>query len=560
MKIKLNSKILLHNTPKILSILLIVWAAFWLTWNAAKYTVTSDECVYGPVGVRMLLKGDMIMNNEHPPLNKILAGLFILPSRPNVETAYSTVRDNDQWKFGDVFLFQSGNNTAEIMFLSRIPTILLTLIVIISVWLWVGGYLGSWAAVGAVASLTLNPNIIANGSLTTNDMHLAVAAWFLFIATFNLLKDKKLPVSRYIWFGLAIGLVLVAKFSGIFFIGIAGLIGLVGLIARKIGTKQILKGIFVTFIVSLAMVWASYMMIEWRGILGSRTLTVAVPLKGDVQISNRLAKVAVVPFLRYKEGYNVVASHNVIGHNSYLDGKFSMEGFRNFFTKAIWYKTPTVLLLMAIIGFIWAVIKKKWVPLSLGLVGIVFVTLANYSHIHIGIRHVLPVYILFAPLAGYLLGEILTYKRNAAVVLLLILMIFWTSYDLYLNTPNGISYFSQISGGWREGYKHLSDSNTDWGQEMPLVADWVKQHPDKKVLIGYPCGEDPKYLGAKNFVRISDSGVKPVCEGLEDNQTLIVSVNIATGLFGSYPCIFDRIDKAERLGHTYLIFEPEDFR
>lgn len=545
------------NLPIIVACIFIVWAAFWLFWNAAKFSVTSDEFVYGPVGVRMLLKGDMIMNNEHPPLNKILAGLFVLPSRPNLEKAYIAVPENDQWKFGDAFLFKSGNSTDLTMFLSRMPTVLLALAMIISVWLWVSGYLGSWAGAGAAASLALNPNILANGALTTNDLHLAAVAWFLFVATFNLIKEPK--KSRYIWFGLAIGLVLIAKFSGVFFIAVAGVAGLIGLITKKIGAKKIIIAVLISIIFAMALVWASYMAIEWRGILGRRTLTVSVPTKGDVEISSRLMKIAIVPFLRYKEGYNVVASHNVLGHNAYLDGKFSMDGFRSFFSYAIWYKTPTALIFLAIAGLLWAAIRKQKVIFALGLVGIGLVFAANYSRIHIGIRHVLPVYALFAPLVGFMVQELIENKYKKITVALLVVFLLWWGLDLGFNSPNKISYFSQISGGWREGYRHLSDSNTDWGQELQVIVGWARSHPDRKLIIGYPTGEDPVHRGVEH-VRMSNLGTQALCGGLKDNETVLLSVNIAVGLFGPYPCVSDKINKADRLGSVFLILQPDDFK
>jgi hypothetical protein len=195
----------------------------------------------------------------------------------------------------------------------------------------------------------------------------------------------------------------------------------------------------------------------------------------------------------------------------------------------------------------------------LSFVGIVFVSAASFSHIHIGIRHVLPVYVLFAPVVG-LAVEALIRSGTKVSYSLLALAVLWWVVDLGLNSPNKISYFSEISGGWRNGYKHLSDSNTDWGQEFKIMIDYVEKHPDRNYIIGLVLGsENPVYQGL-NYVKIENFGSNALCGGLKQNETALVSVNVATGLFGRYPCVYDKISSAKRLGHTYLILEPENFR
>ena len=542
--------------PKALAVLLFLWAAFWLIFNAHNFSVTNDETVYGPVGVRMLLKGDKIYNPEHPPLNKILAGLFLIPLRPNLDKANNTVTTGDGWRFGEIVLYESGNPTNLMMFVSRMPTVILTLIMIVFVWLWTRRYFGEWASVGAVAALALNPNILANGALTTNDMHLTVAVWLLSLATFYLIaRPEKIP--RYVWFGLALGLALIAKFSGVFFAAAAAVIGLVGIFVKKTPWQKIIVGVLTATAAMLALVWVSYMVIEWRAVLGSQPITVSMPRLGYIELNNRLEKTLTVPFFRYKQGLSLVAEHNKIGQLAYLDGKFSWDGFRTYFLKALWYKTPTVLLILAVAGVFMAAVKRKWALIILSFIGIVFVGAASFAHIDIGIRHILPVYVLFASVVGFAL-EALISKRMKGSYALLALAVFWWAADLGLNSPNKISYFSEISGGWRNGYRHLSDSNTDWGQESKIMIDYVTKHPDRSFIIGnIALSENPGSRGV-TYLRLNDLGPNALCSALKQNQTLLVSVNVATGLFGSYPCVYNKISGAERLGDTFLIFDTQD--
>ena len=43
--------------------------------------------------------------------------------------------------------------------------------------------------------------------------------------------------------------------------------------------------------------------------------------------------------------------------------------------------------------------------------------------------------------------------------------------------PHSLSYFNLLSGGPTRGYRHLVDSNIDWGQDLPALAAWQRAHP-----------------------------------------------------------------------------------
>lgn len=541
----------------IIAIVLIAWAGFWVVYNAKTFSITSDEIVYVPSGLRAIIYGDEIMNSEHPPLNKLLSAFFVLPLKPNISVSMNA-NDNNQWHFGDRFWFESGNNRVVILFWGRMAMVLVMLAAMISVYLWTAKNIHPIAGLGALASLVFNPNIIAHGALTTNDALLLATVWFLFVATFKLIKKDS--VANYAWWGFFLAIVMLAKFSGIFFVGFA-VLSVIFFIARYrkgLYLKSFGKLILSIFI-CMALIYATYAYAERTSIFSHKTIEIINVLTDKkVQIRSIPKKVIYAPIVRYWEGYTVVKSHNEIGHKAYLNGDFSMDGFRWFFIANLWYKTPTAILMLIVLAGVVVFWKKRWDVAVLWLFGVVYLGIASMGKIHIGVRHILPLYVMAAPAAGYLFWQLLTDKRYAVKSIVPLLGV-WLIFDLALNSPNKISYFSQSSGGWRAGYEHLSDSNTDWGQETYLLLDWQKKHSDKKLIAGYACGGDPAYSGI-NYTNITDIGRYTACNGLADDEVLIISVNVATGLFGSYPCISDKITKADRLGHTYLILTPEDFK
>jgi hypothetical protein len=42
--------------------------------------------------------------------------------------------------------------------------------------------------------------------------------------------------------------------------------------------------------------------------------------------------------------------------------------------------------------------------------------------------------------------------------------------------PNYLAYFNFVGGGTAGGYHHLVDSSYDWGQELPTLSEWMREH------------------------------------------------------------------------------------
>src|SRR5262249_17568014 len=56
--------------------------------------------------------------------------------------------------------------------------------------------------------------------------------------------------------------------------------------------------------------------------------------------------------------------------------------------------------------------------------------------------------------------------------------------------PHGLSYVNELWGGWRNGYRHVSESNYDWGQGVPELARWQRRRGVADLHVWY-FGTDP---------------------------------------------------------------------
>jgi hypothetical protein len=62
--------------------------------------------------------------------------------------------------------------------------------------------------------------------------------------------------------------------------------------------------------------------------------------------------------------------------------------------------------------------------------------------------------------------------------------------------PHSLSYFNELTGGPRHGYKNLVDSNIAWGQDLLFLSHWLEKHPEASPLKLAAFGPvDPRLAG-----------------------------------------------------------------
>ena len=59
-----------------------------------------------------------------------------------------------------------------------------------------------------------------------------------------------------------------------------------------------------------------------------------------------------------------------------------------------------------------------------------------------------------------------------------------------------MSYFNPLGGGPNNGWRHLVDSNIDWGQDLLFLEKWLDEHPEARPIgVQYYNFVDPKQVG-----------------------------------------------------------------
>ncbi|MDP1629719.1 MAG: glycosyltransferase family 39 protein, partial [bacterium] len=174
-----------------------------------------DEVPHIGAGYSYLAKRDSRMNPEHPPLIKNLAAaplMFLNLNSPFKTGAWERgMRDAGQWYFGRDLLFTVGNNPQKIMFWSRLPMILLTILLGLLIFKWSRELFGNLTALVILAFYAFSPTFLAHGRFVTTDLGAAIG---VFAATYYFWRFLKKPSAKNIfWAGIVFGLAQLTKYS-----------------------------------------------------------------------------------------------------------------------------------------------------------------------------------------------------------------------------------------------------------------------------------------------------------------------------------------------------------
>ncbi len=272
------------------------------------------------------------------------------------------------------------------------------------------------------------------------------------------------------------------------------------------------------------------------------------------------------PFAEYYLGVLMVLTRSSGGNTGYFFGELSRDGWLAYFPAVYLLKESLPALLLTLIAFLYSAIQilkalfkgrtrildylaVNFAEFAMVLFIVIYWAYSMKSPLNIGFRHLLPtipfIYILTASgLKQWIRSA--GAPQNYAVINLVVfwikklfaeslkysfifLLVLWVLIESLVVSPYFLSYYNQIGGGTNEGYRYVTDSNYDWGQDMLRLKEFVDSHPEiDKIGVDYFGGATPKYyLGEKEENWWSSRG-NPINENI---HWLAISVNTLEGSF-----------------------------
>ena len=449
---------------------------------------TFDEGVHLAAGYRYWNTGDFSLNVEHPPLQKLLSAAPLFLLRPPLPTDEKLLLD--QSAYARAFLFGGGADGDRLLFYGRLPTVALSVFLMIAVAWATRRYFGAPAALGALWLCALDPNLIAHGRYVTTDM---ISALLFFLTVVLWLNYWLAPSARgAVLASLAGGLAVGAKFSMLLLVPlIPGFLLLHAILLRPgwRATGRSLAVLAVAAVVALVLVAGLYAPETWRVFQG-RTINVA---------AETLASFTFPPST-YLTGLRTLMDHNREGHTAFLLGQVSDQGWWYYFPVVFAVKSPMTVLLLSVMlagiglwklpsilrtpatGFVWVVFALA--PLA-------YFAVTLNSRINLGVRHLLPLYPFLYVLGMAALAVLMPLRRYLLVAGAVIGLQAVESAVVY---PDYLGFFNVAAGGSSAGPRYLLDSNIDWGQDLKKLKAYMDTHPGP-VCLEYFGSVEPKHYG-----------------------------------------------------------------
>jgi len=516
--------------------LVVVFGVLAVT-SILKKSATSDETVHLAAGYSYWHHNDYRIDPENGNLPQRWMGLPFLVGHhtyPRQEPGML-----DEWQVGYDFLFNWGNNPDWLLLQARAMIALLGAGLGLLVYGWsrrLYGRLGGWIS---LVLYVFSTAMLANSSLGTSD----TAASLCFLASAGCLWRVLHRVSPLTVAGscLVMGALFVSKMSAALIIPIGVVLILIRLasarplvvaagrtvqIAKPSRQALVFLGLILLHVLATwAIIWAfygfRYSVVSASPVQQSETARRywqnyqggTFPFRSEIEF---LAKHHLLP-----EGFLLGQAHVLKfsqSRPSFLNGQYSITGWRSFFPYCFLAKTSLgvfVVLILAGAGayLSWRRRKGKRPPAgeqtvrqSLYRTAPLWVLLAVYwafaisSKMNIGHRHILPTYPPMFVLAGAAACWFARPGRVAKIALVAAL-VFVAGEALWM-WPNYLAYFNPLASGPRNGYRHLVDSSLDWGQDVPGLKAWLDRNGLSNqnrtvVYLSYFGNGSPTYYGVQ---------------------------------------------------------------
>jgi 4-amino-4-deoxy-L-arabinose transferase-like glycosyltransferase len=460
-------------------------------------SLTFDEGDHIFAGYMMWHSGDYGLNPEHPPLVKLVATLPLLQEKLWVPPLQQRMFKAEAYRDGRDFMERNDGPGHGLLFRMRLAAGVFAVGLSVMVFLMGSKLFGESAGLLALLLVVFEPNVLANSDLVTTDV--GVACFFLATIYCFYRYARQPSVIRLLLTGLASGLTLSAKHSGILLAPILLGLTLVEIACAEQGRRKrmagtLFGGLAAIVVFAVAVLWAFYgfrYAARPAGLVMNPTLSeYAAPLTGlNGWTMGHLANWRLLP-----ESYlmGITDIH-------YAAQQYAIFLLGHDYPHGVWWYFPVALSIKTTLGLIGLVVlagialvskrlRKRRELAYLFVPGAIYLAAAILSGMNIGTRHVLFLYPLAALLAAAGLIALAQHSRRwiwiggalVACHVVSVMAVF----------PAEMAYGNEAWGGTANTHKYLSDSSVDWAQQLPHIKQWVDAHPGEECWLAYSAYPD----------------------------------------------------------------------
>jgi len=491
----------MHERIAVLALILSL--SLLLAYSAAIHSPTPDELAYLPAGVEHWLSGNFEFARVNPPLVRLLAAVpaLICGCHRDCTRHSGAMGQRTEHLVGQDFLTANGTRTFVLISLARFACIPFSIFGGLICWLWARRLYGPESAVCALTLWCFCPNILGNGALILPDVASGACGAGSSYLFWRWLRAPMLRTAVYASLMLGVTQLIKANWLILF-----ALWPLVWLAWRFNGRYRPSDGIQpptiwqfgIILAAGVAIINAGYGFQGTGTLLGDFTFCSA-GLRGKAGPKGEeaapcgnafrdtvLSRVPVLLPEQYIVGIDLQRLAAERGRLAYLAGTWKGGGWWYYYIAAALVKMPLGVLLLTVLSTVVRLQQRDIVVEPWDEALLLIPALATFFVIsaHVGInrhfRYVLPVLPYTFIWASALFGRVMRGRKEIAVIG--VGAIAWGVGSSLVVFPHSLSYFNECVGGPRGGYHMLLDSNTDCGQDLLLLKQWIDDHPNAKPL------------------------------------------------------------------------------
>jgi hypothetical protein len=452
---------------------------------------TWDEGDHIFAGYLSWTNADFGLNPEHPPLAKLVATLPLLPLTLDVPQLQDRNFKIEAFLDGRDFLSRNGGG--RILFRTRLAAAIFPVLLALLVFFAAREMFGEGAAFLALLIFVFEPNLLAHGALVTTDTALTCC---FFATVYAFYRYARFPSLRRIAItGIAAGLTIAAKHTGLLIFPTLILLALCELLRRHgIGvTRRIARfsgALLAITLIAGGVLWACY---GFRYKARPAGLELNPPLAREIERLQPREASTLATLERWRalpESYlyglaDVI--HIADNSSSYVLGEVYPHGVWFYFPVAFAVKSTLGFLALVALSFAAIVTFRltHWREIIfLAVPALFYLLVAMSSGLNIGVRHILPLYAFFTVLAaGAAIAFWRVHPRGWGYVIGVLLLAHAVSSAR--SFPVYMAYANELWGGPADTYKYLTDSNTDWGQQLLAVKQYLDVRGTKSCWFAY---------------------------------------------------------------------------
>jgi hypothetical protein len=378
---------------------------------------------------------------------------------------------------------------------ARVPSVIALLLLNWFVYRWVYELYGVFAALAVSVMVILSPNLIAHGTLATNDGYfsLGVVASLYFVRRYILQ-----PTWRNAWLSaLVLALAQLTKpFAFYLYVVVFGV--LLFRVIRKSGRTSVITAKQTMAFLAIAIAsfigvlnvgyafdrsFAPLRAYDFQSVSFRRLQT--VPLVRNVRVPVPYAYLQGLDLMKYCDDIRVTFGNIYLLSGLHRVQDPAFRNFKSYYLVAMFFKEPIALQILFALGILWICRNHDWddflagegLLLAAAVALVLWQSLLRNSQI--GIRNILPALAIEVMIGASVFANFSSLTRGKKIVLALLLA--WLGASTFSYFPQMIPYMNEWVLDRRSAYKILADSNIDWGQNERLVEEFLRNNSDVKL-------------------------------------------------------------------------------